>query len=971
MAETYSVKAVLSAYDKGFTSAMKQAGGATDSLGKKLKSGLSFGVFAGIGQQAFSMVTDGARDLISEIDSSNAAWKTFNGNMQMLGKGNKEINKAKKTMQEYAEQTVYSSSDMAQTYAQLAAVGIKSTDKLVTGFGGLAAAAENPQQAMKTLSQQATQMAAKPTVAWQDFKLMLEQTPAGIAAVAKEMGMSTQEMVTKVQDGKIKTKDFFDAIKKVGNNKAFSKMATEAKTMGQAMDGLQETMGNKLGPAFDVISNIGIKAINGIADSLAKIDGNKIAENVSGWIKKAQPYWESFKKVALAVGSAIGVLGGFLLDHGETIAKILPYVLGLALAYKGFKIVSSVIPGVMSFTKSITGLANGGIKGLASKLFGVGKAQESVGKSSAISAQQMVASAKAFMMMGAGVLLVSAGFALLALSAVALANAGPLAIGVMAGLVISLAALGVGMAFLLKMLAPMSAQLMPAATAMLAMGAAVLIVSASFALLAYTSIQLANSGGLAIGVMVGMVAAIALLAVGAALLGPALTAGAVGFIAFGAALLMVGTAVLIASAGLALLATQLPIISQYGLQGSLAIGALGASMVVFALGAAVAGVACIALAAGLLLVGAAILVVGAGTLVTAAGMTLLGASLLLVSAGLTVASAGALALSVALITASGGSVALGASLLVVSAAVLVLSAGLLLGAAGALALGAGALVATAGMVAFGAAILLASAGVLVMNVALKGVNSSMKTIAKNAKSTEKSLNSMKSSVSAVESGLNALGSKAKSAMKSLMNAFDSTEKKAKTSGKNVGNGFSKGMQAGLLTAPVIATTSTMAVYTALNSGQSKAYNAGANISKGFANGMLSQMSTIQRAANKMVAAADKAVCAKAKIHSPSRLFEDNGEYMGEGQEKGMLSKLKDIWKAGQKFVQIPQVKTPNMNLAYAGGLNSDYTYTRNNHYTVVVPLEVDGKEFAKATFEYTEDEINKKQRRESRKLGRA
>lgn len=41
---------------------------------------------------------------------------------------------------------------------------------------------------MKTLSEQATQMAAKPKVQWQDFKLMLEQTPAGISAVAKTMG---------------------------------------------------------------------------------------------------------------------------------------------------------------------------------------------------------------------------------------------------------------------------------------------------------------------------------------------------------------------------------------------------------------------------------------------------------------------------------------------------------------------------------------------------------------------------------------------------------------------------------------------------------------------------------------------------------------------------------------------------------------------------------------------------------------
>ena len=45
-------------------------------------------------------------------------------------------------------------------------------------------------------------MAAKPKVQWQDFKLMVEQTPAGIAAVAKTMGKSTQQLIKDVQDGK-------------------------------------------------------------------------------------------------------------------------------------------------------------------------------------------------------------------------------------------------------------------------------------------------------------------------------------------------------------------------------------------------------------------------------------------------------------------------------------------------------------------------------------------------------------------------------------------------------------------------------------------------------------------------------------------------------------------------------------------------------------------------------------------------
>ena len=220
MAENYSVKAILSAVDRGFSSTLKSCTSALDKVDSKI-SGFSFGILTGAGQAAFNALSGGVSNLIGEIDSSNAAWKTFDANMQMVcgttDEAKNTIAAAKKTMQDYATKTVYSASDMATTYSQLAAVGIKNTDKLVTGFGGLAAAAENPQQAMKTLSQQATQMAAKPTVAWQDFKLMLEQTPAGIAAVAKYMNMSTSELVTAVQEGKVSTEDFFNAISEVGN----------------------------------------------------------------------------------------------------------------------------------------------------------------------------------------------------------------------------------------------------------------------------------------------------------------------------------------------------------------------------------------------------------------------------------------------------------------------------------------------------------------------------------------------------------------------------------------------------------------------------------------------------------------------------------------------------------------------------------------------------------------------------------
>lgn len=900
MAESYSVRAVLSAVDKGFSSTLKSCSNTLDKIDSKI-SGFSFGLLTGAGMAAFNTLKNGASQLVGSINESNVAWKVFASNMGMLGKGQDEIEATKKKLQDFATQTIYSASDMATTYSQLAAVGVKNTDKLVTGFGGLAAAAENPQQAMKTLSQQATQMAAKPKVAWQDFKLMLEQTPAGIAAVAKEMGMTTSQLVSKVQEGEIATDKFFDAIVKVGNNDAFTDLATQYKSAGQGMDGLMETLANKLSPAFEAMSQTAIGGIEGIIGKLEKLDGKALAGKATEYMQKATKYIDAAKEAFSGVGGAIGKAGkaikksitgitgafgstgsvegfkgfmetvanlvkkvaGFIEKHADKIGWLIASLPKILIAIKGYKVAKTAAGFVGGFASSLGGIAKKAA-GLAGKLKGVPKAQEAVGKSSSISGGQLLTAAKSYALMGVAVLLVAAGFALLAFSAIQLAEAGGGAIAVMAGLVLGVAAMGVGMAFLMKMLAPMSAQLMPVAMAFLAMGAAVLLISVGFALLTQSAIALASAGWPAIGVMIGMVAAIALLAVGAALLGTALTAGAIGFLAFGAALLLVGVAAVLAAAAVVIIASVLPTVAMYGQQGALAIAALGASMIVFAAGAALAGVGCLALGAGLIVMGA------------------------------------------------------------------------------------GLLVASAGMLVFGASLLVVAAGMAALGLALKAVNSSMKTIAKNAKSAEKSLKSMKSSVKAVESGLDAVGSKAKSAMKSLKSAFDNTAKEANASGKAVADGFVQGMQSGLAAAPA------------------RAFSAGAYISIGFAQGMLSQLATIRMAAAQMASAADAAVRAKAKIHSPSRIAENLGAYWGEGYANGLYSMMNRVRDAAQSLVAVP---TPE--LAYGGELSADWDYFRNADYTIEVPLSVDGKEFARATASYTQDELDKRNKRDSRKHGKA
>lgn len=912
MAESFSVKAILSAQDRGFTSAFKSAMGTVSNLKNTLTSGIGFGIMAGIGQKAFGAVTSSIGGMVSELNSSSAAWKTFNGNMSMVGKGADEIASVKKELQEFAEDTIYSASDMASTYAQLSAVGIKSTNKLVKGFGGLAAAAENPKQAMKTLSQQATQMAAKPTVAWADFKLMIEQTPAGISAVAKEMGMTTTELVQNVQDGKIATEDFFDAIAKVGTNDAFTKLATEYKTVDQAMDGLTETVSNKLAPSFDVLSGRAIKSLDGIINKIGDLDGDAIAGKLTGFLDKASGYWNVLKTEALEVKNAFGdsfsaigedlgkitgafgstesissfagvmdsasgalqTFAGFLEDHSETIAKVIPQIPKLVVAYKGFKIAKSVAPFVGAFTSAIAGLAGAGISAIAGKLLGISKGQREVGVSSRESMKSTMESAKAFMMLGAGVALISGGFFLLAQGAKAVAESGPLAVAVLVGMVAAIA----GLLIVAKMVAP---TLSAGAAGFVAFGAAVVLAAAGIAVLTMSAISLANAGPLAIAVMFGLIVAIGGLMVVAAAVAPVLTAGAVGLIAFGVAAALVGAAVLLASAGLAIVASVLPIVAEYGLQASVAIGALGAAMTVFGAGTIVAGVGCTVLAVGLLAVGVAVLGV------------------------------------------------------------------------------------TVGVVAFGVAMTAACVGVLAMAAALLAVNSSMKSIAKNAKTAQKSIESMKDSVSIVNDGLDALGNKAKSAVKSIVSAFDNGAGKARNSGQKLGDSAKEGVQNGLQPTQAIAISTVSAVLASFASGAGSAYSSGLNIGMSFANGLAASLGRIQAIAAQMVATANSAVASRASLPKTRSVVVGGIENTPMVAVYGMDDEINDR-------IDIPVISSVDpVMTAYTSRtdtkkeLSDGYTYQRNATYTIVVPVEYNGREAARVTAEFTQKELES---RESMKM---
>ena len=141
-------------------------------------------------------------------------------------------------------------------------------------------------------------------------------------------------------------------------------------------------------------------------------------------------------------------------------------------------------------------------------------------------------------------------------------------------------------------------QLAGQALSLVALGAGIALAGVGIKQVASAAVQVTQAGPGAGAAMALMIASIAGLAAGAAALGPALTAGSVGFVAFGAAVLGVGAGVDLAATGIAKLAKQLPTVSVYGKTSATAVLMLSTAMTAFGASSAIAAAGALALATG-------------------------------------------------------------------------------------------------------------------------------------------------------------------------------------------------------------------------------------------------------------------------------------------------------------------------------------------------------------------------------------
>lgn len=720
--------------------------------------------------------------------------------------------------------------------------------------------------------------------------------------------------------------------------------------------------------AFKTVS-IATKAITGLktAFGLLKIAlsnpwGLAIAGigALVGWFIQAYTTSETFRnkvnEVVEAIGKIASKIGEFLSGIDPSIFALLLPVLGTLLSkFKGFDIIGKLNPFKL-FKKNATEAFDGAgasatqSKGIIEQVFsGLGSLITSIsqgistvlqGLATAISTvaqgfgqaasmaspAQWLSMGAAMLMVGAGVALVAGGIYILVQAAIELGNAGTSAQLAMLGL-------GVGIAVLAGIFALLGPALTASAVGILAFGAAVALIGAGIAIAAYGLSILVNAFANAEGAITATGQAISTAAQGIGQgLQTALDGAARVVESFGTAIktALEGVANVFKSVGEAI-RTVLDgikgVIESVGNSftqigdslakiASNAGGIMNAAAGVGALAAAVTGLGAASYAGNLVgftgdieKLNAAITNLGSGLAGISSSFQTIGTSMSLVATSSMMAVIGLTNFSTQITLLSTTLGLLPSIMTMAVSGFTIFTAQILSSVAGLSAINAPIamfnsqiMTMTPALMMAGTSFTMLGSWVMIVGTALATVSSGFIQVGSSAISASSQVTGMSTSTQAVISAFNNMRGQVESSMQAILSVIKSVGSQMGAQGRQIGQqtaqNIAQGIRGGIGQSQGAMQALMSSVRSVGMSGVGSMRSIGSMIGQGLAQGMYSALGAVTAAADALVAQAERAARAKAKIHSPSRLFRDSvGRFLPMGVAVGIEKNTKYVDKA--------------------------------------------------------------------------
>lgn len=221
-------------------SGMDDAGGASGGLSGKLGF---LGKAAGIATAAFAAI--GLSDYVNQAIQASDATDKFKSTLNFAGLGSDEIEKLTQSTQAYADQTVYSLSDIQNVTAQLAANGVPNYDKLAEAAGNLNAVAGGNADTFSSVAMAMTQTAGAGKLTTENWDQLADAIPGASGKLQEAMlanGAYTGNFRDAMAAGEITAEEFNQAIMDLGMTDVAKEAATSTATIEGAWGNFEATV---------------------------------------------------------------------------------------------------------------------------------------------------------------------------------------------------------------------------------------------------------------------------------------------------------------------------------------------------------------------------------------------------------------------------------------------------------------------------------------------------------------------------------------------------------------------------------------------------------------------------------------------------------------------------------------------------------------------------------------------------------
>ena len=229
----------------------------------------------------------------------------------------------------------------------------------------------------------------------------------------------------------------------------------------------------------------------------------------------------------------------------------------------------------------------------------------------------------------------------------------------------------------------------------------------------------------------------------------------------------------------------------------------------------------------------------------------------------------------------------------------------------------------------------------------------------------KGLNAMTAFVEGLGKGDGQLVNKALNIVGKLALALIKNAPQILSAGLKLMGALLQGLVKGFAVIPSKLVALARKIPTAIKNGVGSLASIGRNMIEGLWNGIKAKFDGVISRVKALASKLPKAVKKVLGIASPSKVFAQLGEYTGEGFAIGIERSYRQVQSAMSGLYSLQ----PAGALGGTMSLSDDYAYNVSARYEVVVPVNLNGREIARATAGDMQTALNQREQRANRKVG--